>query len=134
MRPRIEPAASARRTALIIDDSAEHAAMLDEALRSRVEVLTAGDGLDGYRLACARRPDVILLDVLMPVIDGWSVCRKLRANPITAHIPIIVVTCVDPELAEPEAARLQVSQVIYRPCSPIDVWQAVASVLGLDLT
>jgi CheY-like chemotaxis protein len=134
MRPRLEPAASDRRTALIIDDSAEHAAMLDEALRSRVEVLTAGDGLDGYHLACTRQPDVILLDVLMPVIDGWSVCRKLRANPVTAHIPIIVVTCIDPELAEPEAERFQVSQVIYRPCSPIDVWQAVASILGLDLT
>jgi two-component system cell cycle response regulator len=123
-----------RTTALIIDDSAAHAAMLDEALRPHVDVITAGDGLDGYHLACARQPDVVLLDILMPVIDGWTVCRKLRANPATAHIPIIVITALEREVTEPSAARLDIARVIYRPCTALDVWQAVASVLRLDLT
>lgn len=133
MRQRPGPATTTRRaTALIIDDSAEHVAMLDEALCPRLEVITAGDGLDGYHLACARQPDVVLLDILMPVIDGWTVCQKLRANPATARIPIIVVTALEPEVAEPSAARLDIARVIYRPCTAFDVWQAVAAVLGLE--
>src|SRR5207247_4950113 len=101
------------------------------ALRPRVDVLKARDGLDGYHLACSARIDVILLDILMPIVDGWTVCRKLRANPITAHLPIIVITSLEPEAITADAAGLRIAQIVYRPCSSSEIWGGGASVLGI---
>jgi CheY-like chemotaxis protein len=58
-------------------------------------VLTAAGGEDGLRLARARRPDAITLDVLMPGMDGWAVLSALKANPELADIPVIMLTIID---------------------------------------
>ncbi len=100
---------------LIIDDDPDQRQILSVALEADQEVLTAADGLDGYSMACADRPSVIVLDVMMPLVDGWTVLRKLRANPRTKDTPIVIATALDAEAVTEEASRLRVSAVLRKP-------------------
>jgi len=77
---------------LVVDDAATARFWLFSQLRERYDVVTANDGLEGVEKAAALRPDLILLDVVMPKMDGLAACRALRAARATATTPIILVT------------------------------------------
>ncbi|UUZ55421.1 DNA-binding response regulator [Massilia sp. H-1] len=82
----------------MVDDSAFEQRMLAELLTKHDHmVLAAYNGHQGYELAASARPDLILLDVRMPYVDGFATCRLLKANPDTAAIPIIFVSGADAE-------------------------------------
>jgi len=82
-------------TILVIDDEPSMLCFLKQRLASEgFTVSTAGSGLDGINRASDLHPNLILLDLRMPAPDGWEVCKMLRANPKTQHIPIIAVTGV----------------------------------------
>ncbi len=81
---------------LIIDDEVGNLLMLKIRLEHEdFEVLTADDPYDGLQLALEKHPDLILLDVNMPGIDGFEVCRRLKTNFETSQIPVIMLTCMD---------------------------------------
>lgn len=92
-----EPAAAAPGwSVLIIDDEPANLRVLFEMLDRRgFEVLTAGTPERGLRLAAEARPDIILLDVLLPRIDGFECCRRLRREPSTQSIPVIFISVLD---------------------------------------
>ncbi len=93
------------RPALIIDDDPQVHQLLEEELeKAGYEVLTAGDGAEGIELAAARRPAVIVLDLMMPQMNGFEVATTLREDPATADIPIVVLTAK--ELTPPDRERL----------------------------
>src|SRR5450830_832171 len=78
---------------LLIDDSVIEQRLLVELLMGQnYRLAIAQNGLDGYRKAVLNTPDLILLDINMPGLDGLCVCRMLKANPATKHIPIIFLT------------------------------------------
>jgi CheY-like chemotaxis protein len=79
---------------LLVDDSATSLTMNRIVITKKTphEVLTAENGLEGLRLAAAHRPDLILLDVMMPGMDGLEVCRNLRSKSETSRIPIVLLT------------------------------------------
>ena len=78
---------------LIVEDNELNLDMLSRRLKRRkFEVLTAVDGLDGIKKAKTEKPDLILMDMSLPVLDGWEATRRLKANPETRHIPIIALT------------------------------------------
>ncbi len=78
---------------LVVDDSPEQLKLLLEVLRSaRFEIIVAFDGMQGYGRAVAQAPDLILMDVRMGRTDGFTACRLLKADPLTAHIPVIFLT------------------------------------------
>jgi signal transduction histidine kinase/CheY-like chemotaxis protein len=80
-------------TVLVIDDEPAVHALLERELAVRgYRVLHAGGGREGLRLARARRPDAITLDVIMPEFDGWAVLRELKADPELREIPVVLVT------------------------------------------
>jgi DNA-binding response OmpR family regulator len=88
--------ALARKRVLIVDDEASPRAVIREVLlRSGYESAEARDGLEGLAKAEAVRPDVILLEGRMRGLDGYEVCRRLKANTQTQHIPVIFVTGVE---------------------------------------
>lgn len=88
--------AAAENTILVIDDdSAVRDLMQRFLLREGFQVLTARSGEEGLRLAQQARPEVIILDVIMPDMDGWTVLSALKADPQLATIPVIMVTIVD---------------------------------------
>jgi len=78
---------------LLVDDSKTVLFVERTALRgSPYEVVTAANGEECLAQVAADRPDLILLDLVMPVMDGFETCRKLRSNPATREIPIVIVT------------------------------------------
>jgi DNA-binding response OmpR family regulator len=77
---------------LIIDDEIENLSLLADMLKGQFEALTAPNGRDGLQIAVQVQPDVILLDINMPEMDGFEVCKRLREQPRTRNIPVIMLT------------------------------------------
>ena len=78
---------------LVVDDIEANVRLLEARLEAEYyEVITAADGPTALAMAAAEKPDIVLLDVMMPEMDGFEVCRRLKANPATAHIPVVAVT------------------------------------------
>lgn len=81
---------------LIVDDIVVNIKVLEAKLRAEYyEVLSAASGPEGLEIARTQYPDLILLDVMMPGMDGFEVCRRLKAEPATAHIPVVMLTALD---------------------------------------
>jgi CheY-like chemotaxis protein len=109
-----------RPLALVADDEADVRGLVAEVL-SRVgfETMAARDGLELVDLATRHRPQLIVADVMMPGMDGYTAVARLRGQPATAGIPIIMLTgCVDPAFAE-LSEGLGVSAHITKPFSPL---------------
>jgi CheY-like chemotaxis protein len=121
---------SARPRILVIDDNRDHLEILRTTLSPKYEVATATDGLEGYSWACSHQPDAILLDIMMPVVDGYTVLRKLRANPVTQTIPIVLVTALDPDVVEAVAGDPVVT-ILRKPCHAGEVLDSLNAVLDL---
>ena len=83
---------------LLVDDARDQLDLYAMVLEEHCEVLKASRGETGYAVACAELPDVIVLDLLLPDVDGFDVCRRLRATRATAAIPVIFLTGDDPSL------------------------------------
>ncbi len=78
---------------LLVEDNELNLDMLSRRLRrKKFEVLTAEDGQAGIEVAVAERPDLILMDMSLPVLDGWEATRRLKAAPETRGIPVIALT------------------------------------------
>ncbi len=78
---------------LVIDDRKQTVRAIQRVLQKEdYEVLTAFNGLTGLKKAREEKPDLIILDIMMPVMDGYEVCRRLQRNPVTAHIPVLLLT------------------------------------------
>ena len=78
---------------LLVEDNEMNRDMLSRRLQKKgYTVVTAQDGEKGYSLACSEAPDLILMDISLPAMDGWEVTRLLKANTSTRHIPIIALT------------------------------------------
>jgi len=106
-------------TLLAVDDDPNILAVLQTVLSdSDTELLTANDGADALQMVDAALPDFILTDVHMPNLDGLSFCRKLRLNPKTADVPIIVMTGEPTEETECTSLDIGASDFIRKPFSP----------------
>jgi len=81
-----------RKKILVVDDTEWNRDLLVQLLEDDYEVLQAVDGAEGVNKAEREKPDLILMDLGMPVMDGWEATRKIKANAELKHIPIIAVT------------------------------------------
>jgi CheY-like chemotaxis protein len=80
-------------TVLLVEDNEMNRDMLSRRLaRKGYDVITAEDGASGLRLATERRPDLVLMDMSLPVLDGWEATRRLKANDATRDIPVVALT------------------------------------------
>ncbi len=78
---------------LLVEDNEMNLDMLSRRLkRKNFDVVSAVDGQQGIEVATVQQPDLILMDMSLPVLDGWEATRRLKANPATSHIPIIALT------------------------------------------
>lgn len=120
-----------RRTLLVVDDSPTNLTLITAVLRERYTLAVATRGTRAVELARERLPDLILLDVEMPEMDGYEVCRILKADPATAPIPIIFLTARAE--AEDEAAgfALGAADYIHKPFHPALVHARVGTQLRL---
>jgi DNA-binding response OmpR family regulator len=103
---------------LLIDDCEPQRSMYELALATNFNVLTAARGPEGLRLAATEHPDAILLDVLMPEMDGWETCTRLKSDAATESIPVILLTgTTDVDLTD-HAIAVGASAILMKPCSP----------------
>ncbi|MCB9456852.1 MAG: response regulator [Anaerolineaceae bacterium] len=101
-------------TALLIEDSQTQAAQIKETLESvGLEVRVVYDGPDGLRAVMENPPDLIVLDVKLPTMDGFQVCRRLKRTPATKDIPVIMLT--DRASAQDTLSGLQAGADDYIP-------------------
>jgi len=100
-----------RQRVLIVDDTIVNIQILGEELGNDYEVLAATNGKDALELAQSQSPDIILLDVIMPEMDGYEVCLLLKSDPLTKAIPIIFITTMNEE--ESEAKGLEIGAIDY---------------------
>ena len=82
-------------TILIVDDTKTNIDVLVQALRKDYKIGVTLNGRDAIRFARTNPPDLILLDIIMPGMDGFQVCRQLKSDPMTQAIPIIFITAMD---------------------------------------
>lgn len=109
---------SDRQTILIVDDVEENILLLSEVVRREWDVLTAQDGETGLQVASGRLPDIILLDVMLPGIDGYEVCRQLKEDARLRDIPVIFITALDELETETRALDLGAVDYITKPFIP----------------
>lgn len=117
---------------LIIDDEddiREVAALSLESIAGW-DVVMASSGAQGLARAIEHQPDAILLDVMMPGMDGPSTFRELRANPATAKIPILLLTAKVQSSDQRRFADLGVEAVLFKPFDPLTLSDQIADVLG----
>jgi two-component system, sensor histidine kinase and response regulator len=81
-----------RQKILIVDDNPKNRAICEEIFEEDFDLIHAEDGTAALRLISERHPDVVLLDVMMPGINGYEVCQRIKADPKTGHIPVIIVS------------------------------------------
>jgi DNA-binding response OmpR family regulator len=115
---------------LIVEDEPDISALLAFHLeREGYQVFRARDGLDALQQVRARRPDLALLDLMLPGIDGLEVCRRLRQDPATAALPIVMLTAKREEVDRVLGLELGADDYIVKPFSPKEVVARVRAVL-----
>ena len=114
--------AATRKKILIIDDTSDILQVVARRLQSwGYEPLTAESGEEGLRLAEEQVPDLILLDIMMPKMKGREACAHLKANPKTAHIPVIFLTALGLADHVTSGMQLGADDYIVKPFEPEDL-------------
>lgn len=121
----------AKPTILVVDDVPSNIDVLVAILRSDYKVKAATSGERALALARASPPDLILLDIMMPGMDGYEVCRRLKADPKTSAIPVIFVTALSEEANEEEGFAAGGVDYLTKPVSPAIVRARVRTHLAL---
>lgn len=116
---------------LLVDDEPNNLQLLRQILRASYQLIFAHNGQSALAAVAAHHPDLILLDVMMPDLDGYEVCRRLKADPLMHDIPVIFVTAMGD--VDDEAAGFDVGAVdyIHKPVSPAIVIRRVQTHLSL---
>jgi DNA-binding response OmpR family regulator len=117
-------------TVLVADDDADIVRFVEVNLRLEgLQVVTARDGAEALAKALELQPDLVLLDVLMPVIDGYDVCARLRADPRAAGIPVILLTANFISADHDRASEVGADDFVVKPFDPGDLMVRVRSLL-----
>ncbi len=118
---------------LVIEDTADNRQILSDLLTAAgYAMLEAEDGERGVALAAEARPDLILMDVQLPNIDGYEATRRIRLNPETRHIPIIAVTSYALSGEEAKAADAGCDGYVAKPFSPRAILAMVRGLLAQE--
>jgi putative two-component system response regulator len=126
-----QKSAQDKQTVLIVDDTPDNIDILREILSEDYSVKAAISGKQALKIVNANKPDLILLDVLMPDMDGHEVCRQLKNNPVTRNIPVIFVTAKSHSTDEEQGFELGAVDYITKPISPPIVKARVKNHLAL---
>jgi putative two-component system response regulator len=122
----------ARPTILIIDDEAIVRFTLENLLSGvDAQLIMAENGERGLELA-ATKPDLVLLDVMMPGMDGFEVCRRIRENPTLAELPIIMITALDDRPSRLKGLRAGVDDFLNKPFDGLELLARVQTILRLN--
>jgi CheY-like chemotaxis protein len=117
---------------LVIDDEADirEVAQLSLEVTTGWQIFTAASGLEGISLAEVRHPDAILLDIMMPEMDGLTTWQRFQDNPKTQNIPVIFLTAKVQAKEQRRYAQLGAAAILTKPFDPTTLGDLIAEVLG----
>jgi CheY-like chemotaxis protein len=120
------------RRVLIIDDEDDirEVAALSLEATAGWEIFTARSGAEGIRVATAEQPDAILMDVMMPGVDGPTTFRNMQQNPLISQIPVLFLTAKVQGVDQRRFAGLGVAAILLKPFDPLTLAQQISQVLG----
>lgn len=116
---------------LVVDDQPTNIRLLYEAFHQQYDIFMAANGEEALEQVRRAQPDLVLLDVMMPGIDGYEVCRRLKSDPQSAQIPVIFVTAQRSEADEVMGFELGAVDFITKPINPVIVKARVATHMAL---
>ena len=120
---------------LVVDDLLPNIKLLETRLAAEYfDVLTAMNGPDALAACIAGRCDIVLLDVMMPGMDGLEVCRRLKANPATAHLPVVMVTALDQPADRVRGLEAGADDFLTKPVDEVALIARVRSLARLKVT
>ena len=117
---------------LVVDDIPANVKLLEARLLAEYfDVLTAENGYDALSICERTQVDLILLDIMMPGIDGFEVCERLKANPRTSHIPVVMVTALDQPSARVRGLKAGADDFLTKPVNDLQLMSRVKSLVRL---
>ncbi len=119
------------RSVLIIDDEDDirEVAALSLEATAGWKILTASSGSEGIEVAVAHQPDAILMDVMMPGVDGPTTYRIMKENPAISHIPVLLLTAKVQGVDKRRFADLGVAAILFKPFDPLTLAEQIAEAL-----
>jgi two-component system cell cycle response regulator len=119
---------------LVVDDILANVRLLEAKLTAEYfDVITAMNGVDALEAVQRARPDIVLLDVMMPGIDGIEVCRRIKSNPATHHIPVIMVTALDQPEDRVKGLEAGADDFLTKPVNDVALFCRVKSLARLKM-
>lgn len=119
---------------LVVDDIRANVDVLEAKLSAEYyDVLTATRGAKGYEMARREKPDIILLDVMMPDLDGFEVCRRLKADPETRHIPVLMLTALEGRDDRLRGLEVGAEDFLSKPIDDVQLMARVKSLSRLKV-
>jgi DNA-binding response OmpR family regulator len=116
---------------LAVDDEPHILKLVSFSLKAGgFDVVEASDGLTAIELAEKEQPDMILLDVMMPVLDGYETCRRLKENPATSQIPVVMLTAKTQVAEEQTGLSSGATKYLCKPFTPKELVAQVQEFLG----
>ncbi len=119
----------AKKKVLIVDDEEPIRQLVSNILAKDYTVLVAIDGEEAINMARCQKPDLILMDMLMPKVDGFTACYTINQDPTTRDIPVVMLTGIDYELNKKLSREIGAQGYITKPFSPEDLRATVGRFL-----
>ncbi len=115
---------------LVVDDEIHIVHVVAIKLRNNgFEVISAGDGQEGFKLACEEKPDIIITDFQMPIMTGLEMVQKLRRCEQTKDVPVIMLTARGFAIGDEQKRDLQISECLSKPFSPKELLRDIEDIL-----
>jgi two-component system alkaline phosphatase synthesis response regulator PhoP len=116
---------------LVIEDDPATSRLVDYSLRHEgFQVITAFNGLEGIRKATNEAPDLVILDVMLPGMDGFEICHRLREQPATARLPILMFSAKAQDIDKNTGLKVGADDYLSKPAAPAEIVNRVNRLLA----